>query len=347
MNWRRIASVTSLVVGLIVAPPHGFAAVSPLKVLGANPEQPADGPQIGGKIWADDTVDLTSKQGHRNGFDVSRAFIEMGYAFDEQWSTRLVLDAVRTTYLNEYLRVAFIQGKYLWAGAGTLRFGIQPTMFIAASETALKTRWLGKTLADQSGFLRSISGGFAASGEVGSVLTYSMMIHNGSESLSQPGVNDNALAYSEQLQITPLLNTPGPFQKLSLNIFDEVQSQSSSVGSKTLQSNVVGLSILLENPRLDFGIESLFKTQKNVDLVSAYGITANPKFRGGRYSFYMRYFSGTEGFEKSLGGKFLYSLGPTLTIVASKVSTALIYDCLSPRSGPQIQSVSWKWAASF
>lgn len=309
--------------------------------------------QISGKVWAEYSNDLTSGGGHKNGFDVYRAFLQANYTFEENWSSTLLLDAVRTTtvtssgkgetYLLPYVRNAFVEGKELWSGKGGLRFGLQPNFFIALSDATSKTRWLGKSLTDQTGLLKSQTGGLALTGELSSSYRYGVMIHNGSEGLNQVGQSDSALALAVHLQVKPFVESEGELKKLSLQIYDEVQSKSSTTDS----SNLVGAAVLFEHSALDATLECVSKKPGAGSTTTGFGSSVNVKFNDERASVWARYQLGNASFKSALGGNSLLSFGPTYALVKGKVSTGLVYE-LKPRDGASaLQSIAWKWAANF
>jgi len=196
--------------------------------------------EVKGKVWANFAYDLTEDSIHKNGFDIYRAYLQANYAFDEQWSAALLLDAQRgesvatadggTTKANlwMYLRNAYIQGSGLWPEGGTIRFGLQPTPFISFVDNATKTRWLGKSMLDQTGILNSQSSGVSALGSFAGVLKYHVILHNGTEGLTKPGNSDNGLALGVQVAVQPFEGTGSWFEKMTLVGYSENQDSASS-----------------------------------------------------------------------------------------------------------------------
>src|SRR5258707_15318605 len=98
------------------------------------------------------------------------------------------------TYQNNYVRNLYLQAANLRPENGTFRFGLQHTMFIGAVEGALKTRWLGTTLAEES-MLNSVdtAGVAFTGGLMNSMLKYGLMLGNGQENIMKTGNSDNRL----------------------------------------------------------------------------------------------------------------------------------------------------------
>jgi hypothetical protein len=307
---------------------------------------------ISGKLWAQYSLNLTDGAGSPNGFDVTRAFVQAKYKFDPTWSAVVLLDHDRSKESTwAYVRNAYVQAGDVVGEKSNFRFGLQPTLYIPLVESALKTRWLGKTLADESKILSSQDGGVSLTGEASSMIRYGVEVHNGVEALDYPGKSGNGLAASAVVSVLPLADSESEFAKLGLTVSDTVfAAETSAIGTtkKTSPSaNVITGALHLEHSLLDLALETVMKRVSKANTVG-FGGTLNVKFEP--FSVYVRAFTGNDAFKNSaLKAKMLLTAGPTYSFVKDKVSTALLYETRSAvaANAKAQNTVYWIFAANF
>ncbi len=323
-----------------------------------------DNLDLGARLWGNYSNDMTKNGGHRQGFDLSRAYFYAKYKFDSTWSTYLLLDHDRTqvTAANYssyvYVRNAYVQGK-LWSGDGTLRVGIQPTPFIATVDAVTKTRWLAKSLTDESGSLSSQDAGAQASGTFTEYLKYALLVHNGTESLSRGGTSkDNAVAGTATISAYPLVNSGNFFESLGIHVsHTSIAAGHNTTGyGVTDNKNVSSAALTLETDLVDAAVEYASVKIQSQPVRNSYGTTVNVKFLE-KYSVFARYLSGNSSFKSNYGAssygytgtvKYVASVGPTYAVIKDRLNTALIYDQKQRNSGNDtIKTISWNWAAQF
>jgi len=304
---------------------------------------------VNGKLWAQYSLDLTKDAEHNTGFDIYRAYLQAKYQFDPQWSTVVLIDHERnkigstgTPATWVYLRNAYVQAADLWAEKSNFRFGLQPTLYISTVDAALKTRWLGKSLADESGLLKSQEGAVAATGELGTMIRYGLMGHNGTEGLDRAGNSDNALGATALLSLSPFKGSEGILSGFAITVANTVLGASAPSQS----SNVFSAALQLESDIVDTAVEFVHSKAKNSADIQACGATANVKISDSA-SIFGRYFTGNDTFKSFYKSKALATVGPTYSFIKDKVSTALLYERKEKASGTASQMVYWDWAANF
>lgn len=308
--------------------------------------------KVGGRVWAFYNLDMTEGAGHKNGFDISRAYLQAKYKYDATWSAIVLLDHERNKLGTSgtpdtwvYVRNAYVQGSNLFDSNTSFRFGLQPTLYISKVDAAVKTRWLGKSLADESGYLKSQEGGASLFGSFADKFEYGLMVHNGGESLSKSGASDSALGTTVQLAYAPFKGSDGVFDGLSFLVSNTLFSDSKSTRSS---SNVLTAALLLEHSALDLALEYIMKKldYSGAKVAHGYGLIANVKAVKD-LSIYGRLYSGNDKFKQDYEAEYLATVGPTYTFVEDKLSTAVLYERKGIEDSPDSQVVYWNWAASF
>lgn len=354
MSWTAWAQTRT------VALPPTPVATLPRSVASLPEALPLDLPSetnkltVGGRVWANYTADLTSKSKHKTGFEIYRAFLQADYRYNKTWSVFTLLDHERDKLGSKnqdsktwvYVRNAFIQASDLWGDKGTFRFGLQPTPFVAAVDGVTKARWLGKSLADEMKLLKTQDGGLSLSGASGSLLKYTAMVHNGTESLDLEGASDNALASTVQLSVfpfaTPEKESSGLGWTLSNTHFFKSTNDKSAV-------NVVSTALTFGHRYLDTALEYVYykERKKNSAALHAYGATLYAKFLESS-ALFARFQSGNDPLKTRYKSHSVLSVGPSYILIPNKVVTALVYERKAKGAGktPE-QTIFWNWAANF
>jgi hypothetical protein len=328
------------------------------------------------KLWTKFTYDATENSVHSRGFDIDRAYLQMGYKFDDTWSALLLLDGVRGETITvtagtgdettvsgrisranffSYVRNIYVQASDIFPEKGTFRFGFQPTLYISTVDGATKTRWLGKSLADQTSALLSQSGGAAITGmALQSHIKYGVMVHNGTEGLTS-APSDNGLATDGIITLMPFAHTDGALKKFGLTVAEEAQFKSkrdkTSTGVTTRGYYVTSAAAHYESPMIDTAAEFIYRTAKgDAEAGVGYGLTANIKFNQEKASLYGRFFTGNDFFKTNqLAAKHIVTVGPSYAFIKDKVSTALLYENRKALTNATMSTntVMWNWAVNF
>ncbi len=293
---------------------------------------------VKGKLWPTLSWNFKDKT---KGMSIDRGQVITHAQFNPTWSALVNVDATTSDAAPAVkLYNAYIQmdkpDHFLGATVG--RIGVQPTHHIDFLNNTLGTRWIAKSLSDQSGMVPSQSGGFGGNHAIGSNGHWNLLIHNGVEGLGLSGNSDSALA----------LALGGDYAFVSSD--DLKLGLAANVNTSVFappSTQVYSAALFAKTSIVDGAFEFADKVVASTGTMG-YGASLNVKPME-RMSVFARGFMGNAAWQTANSMKMLFTVGPHFNYGEGVINTGLFYEIATSdvSGGKAKHKVMAKWAVSI
>jgi hypothetical protein len=333
--------------------------------------KPLENPlEVKARVFAEYRYDATKDSIHKNGFEVTRSWFGFNYKYNENWSAMLAFDAVRgETYsitdadtgsksgitrssLDVYTKSAFIQRTcscetHTW----NMKFGLQPNSYTSLVESVTGSRFIFKSIAEESKVVVGHFGGASAqSGWMNGLINTSVMVHNGREGLNTVGDSDSGTATAFSLGTSYKMEGAG-LNLLAQAYVEKLDRAVDTKDASPVQASTSNQAFLfgVKHSYADVSIEqATTQATGSEDKKVASGVALAAHVPDTAYGFVVRSMSSETTKSGVIVKNSSMSAGPTFNVVAGgKISTALVYETAKLESVEVGKMYSWKWQANF
>jgi len=281
-------------------------------------ETPANLPSVYGYVYGGYTKDALY---------LESAVLGAKYAFDNQWSAQIALDASSTPdgKNTASLYLGNILGKSLLLENDHLIVGQAYDGYVLFMEEHLGTRWLNPTFTQAAGLRQETEKGMAYG------------IHYGQFGL-EVGVH-NPVPAVQKRQVYTVFATYAPLENL-----DAAVGYQYDAAAEDTECNA---AVVGHAKGATLGLEYAHQKNKHSDLIpdrTSYAATGTYAVTP-KYGAYAQYMAGDDHFEAATGFKSMLAVGPTV-VVRAGINAALLYT--NSQTPAQTENgVGFKFAAAF